>query len=119
MADSLRPALLALHQHLLEAQRRQTERVSGRMSAGELLQAAAEDLRFDWLKELSELISALDHAQAEGDAAATEALLGRLRSMLAPPDPATPFGARYLKALQDHPEVVLAHRDVTAALGSD
>ena len=48
---------------------------------------------------------------------ATEALLGRLRALLAPPDPGTPFGARYLKALQDHPDVVLAHRDVTAALG--
>ena len=34
-----------------------------------------------------------------------------------PPDPDTPFGARYLRALQDQPEVVLAHRDVTAALG--
>jgi len=116
MADALRPALLALHRHLLEAQRLQTERVSGRMSAGELLQAAAEDLRFDWLKELSELISALDHAQATDDTAGTEAVLTRLRALLAPPDPDTPFGALYLKALQDHPDVVLAHRDVTAAL---
>jgi hypothetical protein len=117
MADA-RPALLELHRRLLEAQRLQTERVSGRMSAGELLQAAAEDLRFDWLKELSELISALDHAQAGGDDAAVEALLERARALLAPPDPGTPFGARYLKALQDHPDVVFAHRDVTAALGS-
>ena len=118
MADA-RPALLELHRRLLEAQRLQTERVSGRMSAGELLQAAAEDLRFDWLKELSELISALDHAQAGGDDAAVDALLERARALLAPPDPDTPFGARYLKALQDHPDVVFAHRDATAALGSD
>ncbi len=116
MADA-RPALLELHRRLLDAQRRQTERVSGRMSAGELLQAAAEDLRFDWLKELSALISALDHARAEGDEAAVEALLGRARALLAPPDPESPFGKRYLQALQDHPDVVLAHRDVTAALG--
>ena len=45
-------------------------------------------------------------------------LLERARVLLAPPDPSTPFGARYLKALQDHPDVVFAHRDVTAALGS-
>ena len=119
MADSLRPALLTLHRHLLEAQRLQTERFSGRMSAGELLQAASEDLRFDWLKQLSELISALDHAQANDDAAATAALLERARALLAPPDPETPFGKRYLQALQDHPNVVLAHRDVVAALGRD
>ena len=87
------------------------------MSAGELLQAAAEDLRFDWLKELSELISALDHAEADDDEAAVAAQLERARALLAPPDPDTPFGARYLKALQDHPDVVFAHRDVTAALG--
>jgi hypothetical protein len=43
-------------------------------------------------------------------------LVGRARELLAPPDPDTPFGARYLRALQDHPEVVMAHRDVIAAL---
>jgi len=31
----------------------QAERFGGRMSSSELLQAAADDLRFSWLKELS------------------------------------------------------------------
>src|SRR4051812_34812457 len=52
----LRTALLELHRELLEAQRIQAERFGGRMSAGEVLQAAAEDLRFDWLRTLSQLI---------------------------------------------------------------
>jgi len=30
----------------------------------------------------------------------------------------TPFGARYLHCLQAYPDVVLAHRDATAALAS-
>ena len=119
MADlaSVRAALLELHRLLLEAQRRQSERFGGRMSSSELLQAAADDLRFAWLKELSELIAALDQARSEDDAGTSEALVGRARALLAPPDPETAFGARYLRALQDHPEVVMAHRDVTAALG--
>jgi hypothetical protein len=116
MSD-VRPALLELHRRLLEAQRVQTERFGGRMTSAELLQAAADDLRFSWLKELSELIAALDQARADEDEAAQRAALERAKALLAPPDPGTPFGARYLRALQDHPEVVLAHRDVTAALG--
>jgi hypothetical protein len=119
MADaaSVRRALLELHRQLLQAQRVQAERFGGRMSASEVLQAAADDLRFSWLKDLSELIAALDQARADDDPAATEAAVERARRLLAPPDPGTPFGARYLRALQDHPEVVMAHRDATSALG--
>jgi hypothetical protein len=118
MADvaSVRRALLELHRRLLEAQRLQAERFGGRMSASELLQATTDDLLFAWLKELSELIAALDHARAQGDDAATEAGIGRARELLAPPDPNTAFGARYLRALQDYPDVVMAHRDVRVAL---
>ena len=114
--DPLRTALLELHRELLEAQRIEAERFGGRMSASEVLQAATEDLRFSWLTELSELIAALDEAAAGDDTAAAGAVVGRLRALLAPPDPDTAFGARYLRALQDNPGVVLAHRDVTAAL---
>jgi hypothetical protein len=119
MADvaSVRRALLELHRQLLQAQRVQAERFGGRMSASEVLQAAADDLRFSWLKDLSELIAALDQARADDDHAATEAAVESARRLLAPPDPGTPFGARYLRALQDHPEVVMAHRDATSALG--
>jgi hypothetical protein len=113
---AVRSALLELHRRLLAAQRLEAERLGGRMSAGELLQAAADDLRFSWLKELSELIAGLDQARADDAAAASAALVARARSLLAPPDPETAFGARYLRALQEHPDVVLAHRDVTAAL---
>lgn len=96
---SLRGALLALHEELLDAQRVQAERISGRMSAAEVLQAATEDLRFDWLRWLSELVSELDHALSAGETTALEAVVARARSLLAPPDPSTPFGARYLQAL--------------------
>ena len=117
MSDDVRPALLELHRQLLEAQRLEAERFGGRMTSTELLQAATDDLRFSWLTELSELIATLDQARADGDADATAAAEAHARRLLSPPDPDTPFGRRYLRALQDHPAVVLAHRNVTAALG--
>jgi hypothetical protein len=113
-----RTALLELHRRLLQAQRVQVERFSGRMSAGEFLQAAAEDLRFSWLTHLSELIAALDQARADDDSDAVDAALAQARELLCPPDADSAFGRRYLQALQDHPDVVFAHRDATTALSS-
>jgi hypothetical protein len=114
--QSLRSALLRLHGVLLQAQRVEAERFDGRMTASQTLQAAADDLRFDWLKPLSGLITGLDTARSAGDAALLAAGVDRVTAVLDPPDPESSFGARYLRALQDHPDAVLAHRDVAAAL---
>jgi hypothetical protein len=115
-ARALRTALMALHKELLEAQRIQAERFGGRMSPGEVLQAAADDLRFDWLRVLSQLIAELDEGLATQERDQVDSVIARARGVLAPPDAASTFGARYLQALQEHPAVVLAHRDVVAAL---
>jgi len=114
---ALRRGLLDLHRVLLNAQRIEAERFAGRMTPSEFLQAASDDLRFSWLKELSSAIAALDQSQADKDAAGVRCAVARIRVLLDPPDPDTAFGARYLRALQDHPEAVLAHRDVGRALG--
>jgi hypothetical protein len=113
---ALRVSLLELHGELLRLQQIEVERFGGRMSAGEVLQAAADDLRFDWLRTLSQLIADLDDALAAGEPERVGAAVERVRELVAPPDPATPFGARYLRALQDDPGVVMAHRDVMATL---
>jgi hypothetical protein len=114
---ALRSALRDLHRELLAAQRVDAERITGRMTSGEVLQAAIDDLRFDWLRTLSETMGALDAAAAEGDEEGVDASLATLRALVAPPDDQTAFGTRYLRALQHHPGVVLAHRDVTRHLG--
>lgn len=116
--ESLRRALLTLHGELLEEQRRSAERFDGRMSAGEVLQAATVDLRFSWLGTLCALMAELDAARGDEDDAQYAATTDRLRALLVAPDPATSFGMRYLRALQDHPAVVFAHRDVVAALAA-
>jgi hypothetical protein len=97
----------------------EAERFGGRMSAAEVLQAASDDLRFSWLRRLSELITAFDEARRSGDPDGEVALVETTRSLLAPPDPSSSFGARYLQALQDHPAVVLAHRDVMAEIPAE
>jgi hypothetical protein len=116
MTPDLRSSLLQLHRLLLEHQRRQVEKINGRMSPGELLQAATQDLRFSWINELFEPIAALDAAVSDGDEAAADAAVARIRTLVAEPDPEGSFGRRYLEVLQAEPDVVLVHRDVTTAL---
>ena len=116
MTVDLRRSLLELHRLLLDHQRRQVERISGRMSAAELMQAATDDLRFSWITELFGPIAALDQAHHDEDEAGAEHAVAQLRALLAPPDPESGFGRRYLQVLQEEPSVVLVHRDVAAAL---
>ena len=117
MNAELRRSLLELHRLLLEHQRRQVEKINGRMSPGELLQAATQDLRFSWINELFEPIAALDAAVSDGDDAAAETAVERVRALVVEPDPEGAFGRRYLQVLQEEPGVVLVHSRVTAALG--
>jgi hypothetical protein len=113
----VRAALLDLHRAVLRAERVALERIHGRLGGSEFLQIAADDPKLAWLLPLSELIVALDEAEAGADDAEDPAALAeRARALLAPPDPETPFGRRYLSLLQRSPDVVLAHRAAGEAL---
>lgn len=116
MNAELRNNLLDLHRLLLQYQQRQVEKINGRMSPGELLQAATQDLRFSWINELFEPIAALDAAVSDGDEPAADSAVERIRGLVVEPDPEGSFGRRYLQVLQDEPDVVLVHSRVTAAL---
>ena len=110
---ALRPHLLDLHRRLLEAERVDLERYGGRLTGAEFLQIASQSFRLAWLRPLSELIAAIDEAlDADGTEPAAEtpeALVARVRALVAPPDAGTPFGRRYLALLQVSPDVVMAH----------
>jgi hypothetical protein len=103
-ADDLRPRLLALHKQVLAAERRNVERVHGPLSGAEYLQIVSDPVRYGWLKPLTELVLALD-----GEEADDSDLSERARELLLPPQPATPFGRRYLSLMQRAPELVMAH----------
>jgi hypothetical protein len=112
--DELRAPLLALHKAVLAAERERVEGIHGAMSAVEYLQLVSDPLRYGWLKPLTELVLA---AEDDGDdAPAADELRDRVRALLLPPRPDSPFGRRYLSLMQREPAVVLAHSAVASRL---
>ena len=97
--------MLALHKAVLAAERRNVERVHGSLSGAEFLQIVSDPLRYGWLKPLTELVLALDPHE-DDDPVDVPA---RVRELLLPPDPETPFGRRYLSLMQREPALVMAH----------
>jgi hypothetical protein len=120
----LRHGLLRLHKLLLDLERRDFERARGPISNSyEFLQLVLKDPWFDWLHRLSELIVQIDEAldtrepetpMMEDDA---QALIERVRTLLAPSESGTQFQKNYFLALQQSPDVVLLHSEVMRLLG--
>lgn len=108
--DALRAALLSLHKAVLAAERRQYERVHGRLTGAEFLQIVSDPVRYGWLKPFTAVILALDDDDYEGDVAADA------RELLKPPKADTPFGRRYLSLMQREPGLVVEHRNATRLL---
>jgi hypothetical protein len=108
--DSLRAALLDLHKEVLAVERRQLERVYGRLENAEFLQIVSDPIRYGWLKPFSNLILAFDDDEYEGD------VVEEARELLLPPKGSTPFGRRYLSLMQREPGLVVEHRNVTRLL---
>jgi hypothetical protein len=121
LLNDLRKTLLHLHKTLLDWERAAYERIHGRTSPGELLKVAMEDPQFAWLRPISELIVRIDESlemEAPDIPVDLDALVSRARAVVAPDEEGTPFARRYHTALQDHPDAVFAHRDVTNILKS-
>jgi len=115
----LRKALLHLHKTLLDWERSAYERIHGRASASELLKAIVEDPQFGWLRPISELIVRIDQTvdtELPDSAAEIDALVARAREVTAADEAGSPHAQRYYAALQEHPDAVFAHRDVTNVL---
>ena len=112
----IREALRNLHQTLLEWQRRGHERVHGRVSATELLQVLLHDAEFAWLRPISESIVHIDAMLADEAVADEDGILVQVRALASPDADGTPYAQRYLQAIQESPDAVLAHRDLLALL---
>ncbi len=112
----IREALLRVHRALLDWERRGHERVYGRLSATELLQVLLHDPEFAWLRPLSECIVRIDEMVAADGEQDEDAILVRVRALASPDADGTPYAQRYLQAIQDSPDAVLAHRDLLALL---
>src|SRR5215510_16607383 len=120
----LRKGLLRLHKMLLDMERRGYERARGRIANSyEFLQLVLKDPWFDWLHRLSELIVQIDETldTIGSDTPATEedavALITRAKQLLAPGETGSEFQKNYFLALQQSPDVVLLHSEMTKLLG--
>jgi hypothetical protein len=119
LLTDLRKVLLNLHKTLLDWERAAYERIHGRTTPGELLKVIMEDPQFAWLRPISELIVRIDETlemEAPDVPSDVDALVSRARSVVAPDESGTPYAQRYRTALQEHPDAVFAHRDVTNVL---
>jgi len=114
--EAARPALLMLQATLLQAERRERERMLGRMALGAWYAAVLEDPGLAWLRPLGQLVADLDAAMDDAVRSETPltpeaiaAFTSQARACLVP-------GPRYLALLQEYPDVVFAHRDAVRAL---
>jgi len=119
LLTELRHALLPLHRTLLEWERAAYERVHGRTGAAEMLKVIVGDPQFAWLRPLSELIARIDDVlnnQAPDTPVALDPILTQARLLVAPDEHGSSYARRYHAALQEVPDVVLAHRRVAEVL---
>jgi hypothetical protein len=114
----LRRLLLELHKTLIDWQRADYERVHGRLQTTQLLNVLFNDPAFAWLRSMSGLIVRIDEtlvAKTPEGETGTGPLVAGARELVAP-EAGTPYAQRYHAALQELPEVVLAHRDLVQLL---
>ena len=127
LLTELRRLLLQLHKALIDWQRTDYETVHGRLQTTQLLSVLFNDPAFAWLRTMSGLIVRIDEAlepprrnSAEGgrpEAASSETgpLVAQARELIAP-EAGSPYAQRYHAALQELPDVVLAHSELVTLL---
>jgi len=118
---SVRGTLLHLHKTLLDFEREAYERKGGKISNSyEFLNLVMNDPWFAWLRRLSELIVEMDELLADREQhqeSTAAALIQQVRMLLTPLESGDEFQKKYFKAVQQSPEVVLAHAEFAKVLG--
>ena len=113
--DRARDALLRVHKALLDHERGRYETMYGRVAgSGDFLQLVIHDPAFAWLHPVSELVVQMDELLAADEASAApeaEALLAQARALVRADEHGETFHREYYRALQESPEVVMAHAD--------
>jgi hypothetical protein len=116
---ALRQALLRLHKTLVDWERSGYERIHGRQSSHDLLQALLNDPQFAWLRPLSQLIVRIDEILEDESPPMRHdvvAVVSQVRILTSPNQSGNIYERRYDMALQEEPDAIFAHRDVHALL---
>jgi hypothetical protein len=116
----MRSALLDLHRALVDSERREYERVRGRVTDRAFLEALIGDPELAWLNPLTSLIVRLEEVLEEDlGAAAIGDCVDEIRKLLRPNAGGWGFQRKYAEAMQRSPEVVVAHGRAVAAVGRE
>jgi hypothetical protein len=113
----MRRELLDLHRALVDSERREYERVRGRMTDRAFLEALIGARELAWLNPLTSLIVRLEEAVEEN--AGVEDCLDQVRKLLRPAAEGQGFQRKYAEAMQRSPEVIVAHGRAVAAVGRE
>jgi hypothetical protein len=117
----VRTVLLRLHKTLLDFERERYERAHGAVeNSYQFLQLVMSDPWFAWLRQLSELIVEMDELLAAKETPSEStavALIQQARILLTPAEAGSEFQRKYFAAMQQSPEVVVAHSEFAAVLG--
>jgi hypothetical protein len=120
----MRRELLDLHRALVDSERREYERVRGRMTDRAFLEALIGAPELAWLNPFTSLIVRLEEVVEENAAedargAAVGDCVAEIRKLLRPNAGGFGFQRKYAEAMQRSPEVVVAHGRAVAAVGRE
>jgi len=117
----LRDKLLDLHKGIIEFERERYEKAVGPIqSPYHFLQLVTRDPLFTWLHPFSQLIVAIDEAVEEKEPLTdtiADALRKQARALLVASENGEGFSGHYYVALQNEPQVVMAHAAVIKLIG--
>lgn len=121
LLHDVRVRLLHLHQTLLDMERKSFERTHGRLNSGELLQLVLNHAQFAWLRIISALVVQIDEMLDTDEPASTTDMLSLISSarQLFTASDNKEFSDKYQAALQQEPEVVMAHSALMKLLRSN
>jgi hypothetical protein len=114
----LNTRLLRLHGVLLDRERRAYEDRHGSVASRELLHLVLYDAQFSWLRSLSAMIANLDAIVDADEPISPESIRSVYRETfrLLKSGEGGDFQAKYIVALQDSPDVIMAHAAVSRVL---
>jgi hypothetical protein len=119
LLGDLRQALLRLHKTLLDWERAGYERIHGRQTSNDLLNALLNDPQFAWLRPISQLIVRIDELLGEKTPPMrndVDAVVSQVKALTSPNADGSIYERRYDTVLQENPDAVFAHRDVLKLL---
>jgi len=103
-------------------ERREYERVHGKVNTGELFRLVIDHEQFAWLHNISEFVVRLDESLA-GEVPVspddTRSAIMLARKMFAPSESGDGFQKRYFDAIQRDPAVVIEHAELARLFANE